>query len=91
MIRDRLPLNAAMLFPKCSFRLGLNLRDHPRNERDALSGIKVVGDMEKPKPDVPSAAADVFQHDVHRIVADVVAGSIGMTNLRAKLDVESCW
>jgi hypothetical protein len=44
-IRDRLPVTAANLFPRCSFRIELNLRDRPGNERGALSGINVVRDM----------------------------------------------
>ena len=44
-IRDRLPVTAASLFPRCSFRVELNLRDRPGNERGAPSGINVVRDM----------------------------------------------
>jgi hypothetical protein len=89
MIRNRLPASVADLFPGCWFRVELKFGDRPGHERGALSGINVVWDMHKPEPDVPSAAADVFQHHVHRIVADVIAGAIGMNHLRAKVNVES--
>ena len=67
----------------------LNLRYRLHHERDAPSGINVVRDMYKSKPNIPFAAVDVFQDDVHRIVADVISGGVGMTHVRAKVDVES--
>ena len=46
-------------------------------------------DVKKRKLNFSCVAPDVIQHDVHRVVADIVAGMIGTANLPSKLEVES--